>query len=552
MITRIFWVAIIFATLSPSDAAESWWRVLGKLEDGPYGGGRHDDEGGKADPALKEFLATDHFDEWETFEDEAVKLVYPKHPLLKLEVNGGKEGIKVEGGVCTSVDNSFQRAYVLKAGGATYGVFLLTNASWLDDGICMCGPMVHHVYRMEDGCLARFSLLPGGAVKKAQLLGDKVRLMAFEWTHLACKRPIYEEMVERMTLKIPSLWSEDRLREEVSRRYGMEGRAGWLAQGLTISKADEIMKKPSKASGTIQSWSDLQDNYPAKVEAAFENGLLINLTTEGIKRTGEEAVRDSLDWAEDRFELLTRGPRDSEPFKEAVSPLKPTPEQLSEIVEAVVSLSAKVPPSDWWRCVSLMADLSTDHDIREPRFTKAILARGKGGGDELETLKNLHYNGLDEWAVGRLQAMQLEEPSKLDKASSFDDPVSSRADDAGELIRFLAKKNLPQATALTQSLFRSREPAWVDAAIDCADHVAPELAQEIIRESMKQAMAQKSGQMIEEIFDQFDSLDLTNPAEILALIDQLPKDEADGSWEKAKTAAREQLAKMGKRTPSKK
>jgi hypothetical protein len=69
---------------------------------------------------------------------------------------------------------------------------------------------------------------------------------------------------------------------------------------------------------------------------------------------------------------------------------------------------------------------------------------------------------------------------------------------------------------------------------------------------MKQAMAEESGQMIEEIFDQFDSLDLTNPAEILALIDQLPKDEADGSWEKAKTAAREQLAKMGKRTPSKK
>lgn len=542
----IFCVIAIATAFSPSDGAESWWRVLGKIEEGPYQGGGHDEEG-KADPALKELLGLEKFDEWETFEDEAVKLVYPKHPLLKLEVNGGKEGIEVEGGVCTTVDNSFQRAYVLKAGEATYGVFLLTKANWLDDGICLCGPMVHHVYRVEDGCLARFSLLPGGAVKKAQLLGDKVRLMAFEWTHLACKRPIYEEMVERMTLKIPHRWKEDRLHDEVSRRYGMEGRAGWLAPGLSIAKADEIMAKSSKESGPIRSWMDLQENYPAMLEATFENGMLVKLTTEGIKRTGEEAVKGSIDWAEDRFELLNRGPRDPDPFKETNPPPKPKPEQLSEIVEAVASLLVKIPEVDWWRCVSLTAELSTDHGIHDARFTKAILARGKGRGDELETLKNAGYAELDEWVVGHLQAMQLEAPSKSDTASSFDDPVSRRADDAGKLIKFLAEKNHPQTTALTRSLFRSGEPAWVTAAVDCAEHVEPETAQEIIRESMKQAIAEQSGQLIEEIFDQFDSLNLKNPAEILLLIDQLPKAEADGSWEKAKTSAKEKLAKMGKR-----
>jgi hypothetical protein len=544
----IFWVASIFSAFSPSDAAESWWRVLGKIEEGDFQGGGHDD-GGKPNPALKEFLSLEKFDEWETFEDEAVKLVYPKHPLLKLEVNGGKEGIEVEGGVCTTVDNSFQRAYVLKAGDATYGVFLLQRASWLDDGICLCGPMVHHVYRVEDGCLARFSLLPGGAVKKAQLLGDKVRLMAFEWTHLACKRPIYEEMVERMTLKIPHRWSEDRLREEVSRRYGMEGRAGWLAPGFTISKADEIMAKSSKESGTIRSWLDLQENYPVKLEAAFEDGMLVKLTTEGVERTGEEAVKGSLDWAEDRFELLTRGPRAPDPFKDASPSPKPTPEQLSEIVEAVAALLVTVPQSDWWRCVSLVAELSKDHGIRDARFTKAILSRGRGSGEELEALKNAGYTELDEWVVGHLKAMQLEAPSKSDTASSFDDPVSTRAGDAGKLIKFLAEKKHPQTTALTQSLFRSGEPAWVNAAVDSAKYMEPELAQEIIRESMKHAIAIQSGQLIEKIFNQFESLDLKNPTEILALVDQLPKGDADGAWEKAKTTAREELGKMGKREP---
>ena len=36
-------------------------------------------------------------------------------------------GISVEGGVCTTVDNSFSRGYVLKVGPATYGVFLLSR-----------------------------------------------------------------------------------------------------------------------------------------------------------------------------------------------------------------------------------------------------------------------------------------------------------------------------------------------------------------------------------------------------------------------------------------
>jgi hypothetical protein len=544
MMTRIFCVAGMLAAISQSGAAESWWRVFGTIGEGAYVGGGHDDEDGKPDPALIEFLATEKFDEWETFEDEAVKLVYPKHPLLKLEVKGGKEGIQVEGGVCTTVDNSFQRAYVLKAGEATYGVFLLTKASWLDDGICFCGPMVHHVYRVEDGCLARFSLLPGGAVKKAQLLGDKVRLMSFEWTHLACKRPIYEEMVERMTLKIPSLWSGERLRDEVIRRYGMEGRAGWLSPGIGLAKADEIMASSSAETGGIRRWLDVQENYPTKLEAAFDNGTLVKLTTEGVQRTGDEAVKGTLDWAEDRFELLTRGPRHPDPFQEAASPPKPTPEQLAEVVEAVVSLSAKIPESDWWRCVSLMAELSKDHGIRDGRFTTAIVTRGKGSGNELETLKNLGYAKLDEWVVACLQAMQLEAPSKSDTASTFDDPVGDRAGAAAELIGFLAEKNHPQVASLAQSLFRTGEPAWVMAAIECADHVEPEFAQEIIRESMKQAIAQQSGQLLEKIFDRLPSLKLKNPAEIVALIDQLPKGEADGDWEKSKSTAREALGKM--------
>ena len=117
--------------MSPS-FAEEWWKVNGEPKIGNFRGG-HIGEDTAAE--LKQFLSQDHFKEWEVYEDELVRIEYPKHPMLKLEVKKNNKGINVEGGVCTTVDNSFQNAYYLRAGGTTYGVFLLQAADWLDDGI---------------------------------------------------------------------------------------------------------------------------------------------------------------------------------------------------------------------------------------------------------------------------------------------------------------------------------------------------------------------------------------------------------------------------------
>lgn len=553
MVARQLLVAGILAAFARTNAAESWWRVLGETQKEEYSGG-HVDDGEKLDEEQKAFLATETFAEWESYEDELVRLAYPKNPLLKLEVKGGADGIKVEGGVCTTVDNSFSRAYVLKVGEVTYGVFLLANASWLDDGVCFCGPMVHHVYRVEDGCLARFSLLPGGAVKKAQLLGGKLRLMAFEWTHMACPRTVYEEMVERMTLKIASSWSEERLRDEVFRRYGMEGHAGWLHPGTSVSMADEIMARPSSENEGKRVWLDVMDNYPCKLEARFEKGLLVKIEANGVLRTGEEAVRGSLDWAEDRLEMLTKGSRRddraSDQSEERVP--KPTPEQLSEIVEAVVAQSKKVPEDEWWRCVSLMAYLSGDHGVRDERFTQSILARGKGSSKEIEVLQAQKHAGLNAWIVGNLKAMRTETLSGKDRESFFDSRNEERATDAEAMIEHLAGQKHPQTNELAAALFNTNEPAWLLAAIRSVQHLEPELAQKVIHEGLKQAIAQQSARLLEVVFDQLKSVNLKNPAEISALIDQLPSGEAGDGWETEKADARKALSKMGTVPPSEK
>jgi len=127
----VFWVLLAGFLLAETAEPDHWWRVL-KMDPGSkFSGGFSDSK----DPAVTEFLKITEFEEWVSYEDDFVEFRYPKHPLLKLEVKEGKGGIQVEGGVCTTVDNSFRRAYVLAAGDATYQVFLLNPAGWLDDGI---------------------------------------------------------------------------------------------------------------------------------------------------------------------------------------------------------------------------------------------------------------------------------------------------------------------------------------------------------------------------------------------------------------------------------
>ncbi len=126
-------VISLFMSVGHAETPEPdrWWDVIEGQSDSDFSGGHSDNE----DPEVAKFLKLESFEEWESYEDQFVKFRYPKHAALQLEVKEGEGGIQVEGGVCTTVDNSFSRAYILKSGEATYQVFLLNPAEWLDDGI---------------------------------------------------------------------------------------------------------------------------------------------------------------------------------------------------------------------------------------------------------------------------------------------------------------------------------------------------------------------------------------------------------------------------------
>ena len=551
--------------LGPVHAAESWWKVFGEIKPGVFAGGNIDSDK-KPDKNLKKLLTTTKFDEWETFEDDLVKLSYPKHKLLKLEVNGGKKGISVEGGVCTTVDNSFQRAYVLKAGPFTYGVFLVAKADWLDDGICLCGPMVHHVYRMKDGCLVRFSLLPGGAVKKAQLLGDKLRLMSFEWTHLACQREVYEEMVERMTLKIQHPWTEERFQEEVSKRYGMAGRCGWLHPGMTLAAANKIMESEAKETEGIHRWTALQNDYPCVLKAEFKDGLLVRFTDEGGQRTGEEAVKGTFNWAKDRVERFSEAKQaaeskndNSDPAttKEEKPPL-PTPVEIAEVEETMLALADTQPKDQWWAVVDLMVEWVRSGWERDPHFVAAIIGvivdRGTGTSGELDVLEKCGYADTRQWIEQKLTAMLAETPSTEGPATVFNNPVIRRANDGAEMLDHLALLDQAAAENHARALFKTREPAWTLAVLTGMDSFegCPIPPQELLAEGLRRAKEAHSSEMVEAVLRLVSSCvdHLPHPEEIIQLIAELPKAKADSEWlneEKAKAEAIKSLKALRKK-----
>ncbi len=517
-----------------SHALETWWKSLGDVTEGDFRGGYQPDGDKAAGKELEAFLALTEFKEWDTHEDELVKIAYPKHPLLKLQLHGGDKGISVEGGVCSTVDNSYQKAYVLKAGGYTYGVFLVNPAEWLDDGICFCGPMVHHAYQVADGCLTRFSLLPGGAVKKAQKLGGKLRLMAFEWTHLACPREIYETMVERMTLKIKHPKSEAELKQEVVKRYGFAGSAGFLAQGTTLASAEELFQsKPTEAKGHFI-WTGVVDDYPSKVEAVFQSGKFSKLT-QPIRRTGEPAVKGSLSWISDRLEDaggrgdadentldLTKPERETPPQKKQYSP-----EEKEEMVLALIAAAEKN-TADWWRCLNLMQNMAEEWKTPARRFTDVILKHGDGSSEELALLESAKYDGITAWVEQHLHN------EVKGKGKHHREGLAAMMSDGSEkisaLLDYLVRRSPKRANTAAETLWGEGKASFAMAVVKNLPGLEKGTAEKLAKNALTKSIDDSLPELLEALMDVLPDLKLTNPEEFLKAIDAFDYPEREGVY----------------------
>ena len=161
--------------------------------------------------------------------------------------------------------------------------------------------MVHHVYRETKGCLVRFSLLPSGAVKKAQVLGGKLRLMAFEWTHLACPQSVYERMVESMRVKLPMAIDEEEMRLKIIGKYGGWGKSGWVNRGDSVESLVKIYGQPQEENQTQMKWVMREGDYMYHLVAVIKDGKFLYFLGDGLESAGA-AIEDTVSWVEEQLE----------------------------------------------------------------------------------------------------------------------------------------------------------------------------------------------------------------------------------------------------------
>lgn len=354
-------VLLLVASLRQDSSAEEWWRINGEPHNREFISRKFLNEKSTASAELKSFLQQIEFEDWVTYEDDWVKLRYPKHHLLTFERKDQGDQIRVNGSVLTTVDNRFRHAYCLTAGEAVYGVFLLQVVDWLDDGGCFCGPMVHHVYNIENECLVRFSLLPGGAVKKAQVLGEQMRLMSFEWTHLQCPRTVYEIMVESMELKVPLELTTTQIKAEVDRRYGIEGRTGLVQRGMPIAEAIKYMGEPVEQTETRMTWHDRRGDYRVKAVLKIKDQKVEQLMDESVVRISDEPIEGTLSWVKLQI------PDPNEFVGEELEPGKVT--EISEDVKAkaVEICLSSIRGERAWEAHGILQLLAEEYDFCSPQ-----------------------------------------------------------------------------------------------------------------------------------------------------------------------------------------
>jgi len=102
------------------------------------------------------------------------------------------------------------------------------------------------VYVPDQGSLRAYDLLEDGQLKKAQVLGDGVRLQVLEWTHLPMSQDSYLRLTESMALKNAGAKSDAEWHTAFQQRARPRDRMGWLAPGMTEAEVTALLGQPDE------------------------------------------------------------------------------------------------------------------------------------------------------------------------------------------------------------------------------------------------------------------------------------------------------------------
>lgn len=322
------------------------------------------------------FEATDA-GEWKVFEDDVIRFEHPMHPLFSVTVLDEKqrEQIRVVGGVASMADNSFERAYHLKVGDLYYGVILVREADWFDEGICLCGPIVFKKCLLADGTALEFSLLPSGDVKKVQALGASHRAILFEWTHSVIPQSAYARLGRSLRFKQPSPRSLDEWHAFSKQKRGVVGLVTWMERGDSATKVRSLLGEPTRTEGEIleyvsEEWRSDGDGYRTTLRVNLKGGVFDRFEQSWNKWEEMPPKPETIAWARARLEHWTSD-KASKADKKTVMP-----RELAQMVELFFKNGTKAKDPEWGEW-SGIARGAVELGLKERRVLDVVLERYK-------------------------------------------------------------------------------------------------------------------------------------------------------------------------------
>lgn len=260
----------------------------------------------KITPAEKELFARLYDGAWRRHADEWISFEIPDSPLLKLGVitPESRQRIRIVGDAMSTTDRGFTRAYRLTVNKQPYGVILLGEADWFDDGICFCGPIVLKRQLIQDGTLLEFSLLPEGQVKKVQALGAKHRAVLFEWTHSALTPAAYQRIGASIRLAQPATRTRDEWIEitRQKRPDDLTALIGWLDPGTPEADITRLLGAPSRRQNDQlvyekEEWQDDGSGERQTETIPLKDGQFLTLPADYARSKALPPRQGSLAWA---------------------------------------------------------------------------------------------------------------------------------------------------------------------------------------------------------------------------------------------------------------
>jgi hypothetical protein len=240
------------------------------------------------------------FSKWKQHEDEFLRFSFPDDPRVGLEIKSPGDVIPVEGEPLRSGDVSFFRCYRLTFKNETYCLLLLDRSGDFDNSICFCGHVAFEKYLEHGGAWCRFSLLENGQVKRIQILGDGLRLVLFEWTHLPIHQEVYSAigLGVRMRKPVPDLSA---MRKRIERSYG---KTGFLEKGMSRDEVIALLGPPtSEDARKLRYVSRLSHDDPpgSQLEEVtyripLTKGVFLGLSPHWSQRRGLPPEPNSVQW----------------------------------------------------------------------------------------------------------------------------------------------------------------------------------------------------------------------------------------------------------------